>query len=410
MAKCTSCAAALPENAVFCPACSARVTPGATGSIDGVETVFHPDEPAPLSLQEGTDFHDRYQVRRTLGAGAMGVVYLADDKITKRSVALKVISPALTNSSAARRRFIQEGLIARDVRHPNVIAMYEVAEAGGQVYLVMEYVQGQTLRQLLREALLTGQDIPLDTAKPLIRNILEGLSAAHALKVVHRDLKPENVMLLGNPHQGDYRLKILDFGIALVEGATTAGTQVSSNSSQAGAPLYMAPEQRTSADIVGPPADLYAVTVMLYELLIGVAPEARWEPPSRQRRDIPPAMDDIILKGLSNRPRSRYQNAEEYMKDLDKVLPVNIWLNWLEVGKRIQQDAVNEPPKPARVQEPVKPPVEARKSIWADWKKQLEAMQWKNLNPKQRLYYLGSVGLFWIFLILYLMLSNPRIK
>ncbi len=331
MANCENCSVELPADAAFCPNCATKVTsappppaaptaPG-LGSLSGLETVLQPDAQAPPEtplLEEGSEFHGRYRVLRKIGAGAMGIVYLADDRVTNRHVALKLISPALVKSPTAVQRFLREGLTARDVRHPNVIAMYDVGDDSGQLYLVMEYLEGENLRSWIHRAIQSGEDVSFETAMEIVIGILEGLKAAHEVGVVHRDLKPENIMLLGDPQQGEYRLKILDFGIARAID-TGPVTQLTSAGVATGTPLYMAPEQRTAADTVGPSADLYATTAIFYELLMGVPPEGRLGQPSKERGDTPAAVDRIIDKGLSSRPRSRYQSAQEYLGALGSM-------------------------------------------------------------------------------------------
>jgi serine/threonine protein kinase len=247
----------------------------------------------------------------------MGVVYLAGDKLTGRQVALKLINPVLMNSASARERFLREGLIARDIRHKNVVAVYDVSETQGQYYLVMEYLSGETLRNWLHRTIQAGEDVPFAIAEKIIRSILEGLDAAHTSGVIHRDVKPENIMLTGNPETGDGSMKILDFGIA--RAMDGAARQLVTTTTSTGTALYMAPEQKTAADTVGPPADLYAVSAIFYELLLGVAPTGRWAPLSKERGDLPAGIDAIIDKGLSSRPRSRYQNAQEYLKALNEI-------------------------------------------------------------------------------------------
>jgi serine/threonine protein kinase len=385
--KCTGCGGELPSDAVFCPQCAQRVPSRAAApaaspvvTISGIGTVDPAGQPAtPVVLADGEQFHARYTVERQLGSGAMGIVYLALDQITSRKVALKLINPALAERPNARDRFVREGLMARDIRHRNIVAMYDVGDAGGQLYLVMEYLGGETLRKWLHRTLQAGHDVPFDTVRAIVRNILEGLSAAHAIGVVHRDLKPENIMLTGSPEAGDCSLKILDFGIARAIGQGTGGHTTTSSSST-GTPLYMAPEQKTAADTVGPPADLYAVTAILYELLIGVAPEGRLRPPSQDRDDIPPAIDKIVDKGLSSRPRSRYQTADEYIRALDGVAHARP-----EPAPEPKPEPRPEPapappvplppPPPEPTPEPPSPPAEqvkwweTRSPGWALWKR-----------------------------------------
>jgi serine/threonine protein kinase len=289
-----------------------------TGTISGTATIFTPERGnASTDLETGKEFHGRYKIERKLGQGAMGVVYLAGDKLTGRQVALKLINPVLMNSSSARERFLREGLIARDIRHKNVVAVYDVGETEEQYYLVMEYLPGENLRNCLHNFIQSGNDVPYETAEIIIRNMLEGLDAAHASGVVHRDVKPENIMLTGNVAAGDYSLKILDFGIA--RAIDNSAKQVVTTTTSTGTALYMAPEQKTAADTVGPPADLYAVSAIFYELLLGVAPAGRWAPLSKEREDLPPGIDDVINKGLSSRPRSRYQSAREYLQAIGEI-------------------------------------------------------------------------------------------
>lgn len=326
MSKCKQCGFELDAGVRYCPNCAAKVDtsppPGGadafTSTISGAATVFVPEPAAsPTDLEAGIEFHGRYTIERKLGQGAMGVVYLASDKLTGRRVALKLINQALVNSASARERFIREGLIARDIRHKNVVAVYDVSETEGQFYIVMECLSGETLRNWLHRVIQAGSDVSFDTAKKIIRNILDGLDAAHVTGVIHRDVKPENIMLTGNPEAGDFSLKILDFGIA--RAIDSSAKQVATTSTSTGTALYMAPEQKTAADTVGPPADLYAVTAIFYELLMGVAPTGRWAPLSKEREDLPAGIDAVIDKGLSSRPRSRYQNAQEYLKALNEI-------------------------------------------------------------------------------------------
>jgi serine/threonine protein kinase len=327
MSKCRQCGFELDADVRFCPNCATKVdtlrqpaggADGFTGTISATATLIAPDSAdASTDLEAGKEFHGRYKIERKLGQGAMGVVYLAGDKLTGRRVALKLINPLLMNSASTRERFLREGLIARDIRHKNVVAVYDVGETEGQYYIVMEFLSGETLRNWLHNFLQSGKDVAYEIAEKIIRNILEGLDAAHTSGVVHRDVKPENIMLTGNLEAGDYSLKILDFGIA--RAMDTGANQVVTTTTSTGTALYMAPEQKTAADTVGPPADLYAVSAIFYELLLGVAPGGRWAPLSKEREGLPAGIDALIDKGLSSRPRSRYQSAQEYLKAISEI-------------------------------------------------------------------------------------------
>ena len=164
--------------------------------------------------------------------------------------------------------------------------------------------------------------------------ILDGLQAAHQVNVVHRDLKPENVMVVANP-EGGLLLKILDFGIAKHE------TQSRDSGSTAGTLGYMSPEQFTSADLVGPASDLYSVSVIFYELLVGALPRGHWQPPSDGRNDVPAAIDKLIENGLSNRALNRPQSAQEFRETIEesREKSPNGWHSGLtEFGKSIGEN------------------------------------------------------------------------
>jgi uncharacterized membrane protein YhaH (DUF805 family) len=152
------------------------------------------------------------------------------------------------------------------------------------------------------------------TAANIIAEILSGLDAAHRAGVVHRDLKPENVMLMSEPGDGGAQLKLLDFGVARAAGTGDTGA------TSLGTRGYMAPEQITAPDAAQPSADLYSLSVMFYELLVGVVPQGHWQPPSGGRSDVPAAIDKLIERGLSNNPRVRPQSVAEYGKLLAEAM------------------------------------------------------------------------------------------
>ena len=266
-------------------------------------------------LDEGAMFADRYEIKRELGAGGMGVVYLAQDTLTNREIVLKLIHPSLVDDRAAAR-MIEEGVLASQIRHPNVVAVHHIDRVDGQTFLTMEYVEGKTLRQWIGENVVSQRETPVDQAVAVVREILKGLSAAHGAGIVHRDLKPENILLTGDPGAGDFGLKILDFGIA-----RGFKTEVFTSSTPAmGTPLYMAPEQKTMPDAAGPSADLYSVGRIFYELLMDVLPDGASAPPSEQRQDLPKTLDAVLAKAANTRPKARYQSAEEFMAAIDEAV------------------------------------------------------------------------------------------
>ena len=327
--NCESCGATVKEGDGFCTECGSPVgqTPlqaAANGQEQlmplhdmatqplGNDTRILPDN-SDSELTPGETFAERYEIRSMLGKGGMGIVYLAFDKVTNRQVALKLIRPDRLEGPDAVERLIREGATARDIRHPNVVAVYDVGKTNGQTYhLSMEYLEGPSLRQWNRERLQQREDIPYEVAERIILEVLDGLQAAHKKNVIHRDLKPENIILTAEPAANAAPLKIVDFGIAQAIGV------IDTTSSTTGGSLgYIAPEQITSPESAEQSADLYSLSVMFYELLVDVLPQGHWQPPSGGRSDVPKGIDDLIQQGLSNRPRNRPQSVEVYRKAID---------------------------------------------------------------------------------------------
>lgn len=262
-------------------------------------------------LQVGEVFAGRFQVQAFVGAGKSGDVYRALDTRLNRSIALKLICSNWLAGPGAQARFMQGVATARDIRHSNVVVVYDADTFEHQSFLTMEYLEGQNLRSWMREQFVLQADCPLETAIAIVSAILDGLEAAHALGITHRELKPENVFLLGTPGQGVVRLKLLDFGIAGAE-AYSPGSF--------GPALYMAPEERLAPETTEASADLYSLSIIFYELLVGVQPQYRWQPPSEGRTDVPVAIDELIRKGLSFMPGLRPQNVEDYRVELGNGL------------------------------------------------------------------------------------------
>ncbi len=255
-----------------------------------------------------------YRVDKQLGAGGMGEVYSARDTRLERDVALKVLPQAKSEDPAARKRFRQEALTLSRFNHPNIATIHDYDSAGGIDFLVMELVRGSTPAGPLteKEVLTTGVQIA------------EGLAAAHAHGVLHRDLKPANLVMTV-----DGRLKILDFGLALLLRTTESSPTMLHEHSTAGTLAYMAPEQINGTEI-DQRADIYATGAVLYELATGRRPFDAPVPgrlihailneqppaPSAINPAISPGLDRIILKALDKDPKQRYQSAGELLVDL----------------------------------------------------------------------------------------------
>jgi serine/threonine protein kinase len=323
MTGCQACGASNIDTARFCAECGKPIEkPIETGlsalhTIDPALAQQKPDGDGGKSLfdlKPGEIFADRYRIVEEIGRGGMGVVYRVHDPVTQRDVALKLIRGDRLAGKDAVKRLVREGVLARDIRHPNVVAVYDVGEVKGLPFLTMEMLGGGSLRAWMQKQMRQGEEATMATAANIIREVLHGLAAAHAQGVIHRDLKPENIVLLGEPNDREARLKILDFGIARAGGGSETG------STSLGTLEYMSPEQLTAPEAAQASADFYSLSVMFYELLIGVVPKGHWQPPSGGRSDVPPAIDKLIERGLSNAPRQRQQNAQQYLAELEAAL------------------------------------------------------------------------------------------
>jgi serine/threonine-protein kinase len=241
----------------------------------------------------------KYEIQRTLGAGAMGVVYLAYDPLIDRQVALKTIRKDLLGSKQAGTmiaRFRQEAVAAGRLSHPGIVAVYDYGEDESTAYIVMEYVPGHDL-----ESYLAGRLPTLPEVSAVMTQLLDALECAHAAGVVHRDIKPSNLLVHG-------RLKITDFGIARL-----------------GTPSYMAPEQYTGAPL-DHRVDLFASGVLFYEMLTGRLPfdgesiqQIAYQicyveppPPTAIRPGLPRAVDTIVTRALAKSPEGRFASAREF--------------------------------------------------------------------------------------------------
>lgn len=327
MPHCGNCGAAVEADAKFCPECGHQldldtvdIPDSPMMTVGGLETLD--DAPTQdgrassvAALEPGAEFADRYMIEEIVGRGGMGVVYRAMDKLSEKTVALKLIRPERLTGTNAIKKLIAEGITARDIRHPNIVAVYDVGESDGQPFVSMEYLGGQSLRAWHRKKTQNREDVSLVIACRIIAETLKGLSAAHDAGVIHRDLKPENIILTSEPTDEAAPLKILDFGIARATGgAQDSGTGTGTG---LGTPRYMAPEQITNPESAGPAADFYSLSVMFYELLVDVLPQGHWQPPSGGRSDVPTGIDTLIERGLSNRPANRPQTSKEYLDALE---------------------------------------------------------------------------------------------
>ncbi|MDQ3750889.1 MAG: protein kinase, partial [Acidobacteriota bacterium] len=277
-------------------------------------------------IEAGTHF-GRYEIKSLLGAGGMGEVYLAEDKNLGRKVAIKLLPSDLTKNSAHLHRFEQEARIASSLNHPNILTIHEIGSRGGKRFIVMEFVEGETLRKRLatrRMKLLETLDVAMQVAS--------ALAAAHEAGIVHRDIKPDNIML-----RADAYVKVLDFGIAkLIEQPVTSSedsTLISTNPGTIiGTVNYMSPEQARGL-AVDARTDIWSLGVVLYEMLSekeafsGATPSDKLvsilerEPPPLEERapEILAALTPIVSKALSKNAEKRYQTARDFLSDLKEI-------------------------------------------------------------------------------------------
>jgi serine/threonine-protein kinase len=300
---------------------------GKSDSSSGVDSL-EPDE------RVGTVIADRYRLDALLGEGGMGKVYRAEHVLMRKRLAVKVLHRELTTVPEVVARFEREAMAAANIDHPNVAGATDFGKlSDGSVFLVLEFVQGKNLRDEIAEG-----PMPIERALSIARQIAAGLGAAHALSIVHRDLKPENVMLIEKGGDPDF-VKVLDFGIAKVpigEGsAMVDGQPITKVGMVFGTPEYMAPEQALGQPVDGR-ADLYALGVILYEMVSGVRPFsskspvgilgqqlAKPAPPFAERSPgllVPPAAEAIAQKLLAKDVPNRFQHASDVVAAIDVLL------------------------------------------------------------------------------------------
>jgi serine/threonine protein kinase len=280
----------------------------------------------------------QYKILEKLGEGGMGVVYKAEDTKLKRTVALKFLPQRLSSNDQDKERFLQEAQSASALNHPNVCTIYDIQELDGQTFIVMEFVDGKTLRE-------AKHAISMKQAVAVSAQIAEGLAAAHEKGIVHRDIKSDNIMV-----RPDGRVQIMDFGLAKLQGAsslTKAGSTI-------GTTAYMSPEQ-VRGEEADHRTDIFALGVVMYELLAGQLPfrgvhEAavmyeivNVDPQSIRttKPEVEPDLERIVMKCLEKDRDNRYQSAREIAVDLKRFKRDS-------EGKRIQSSTQETPVQPVK--------------------------------------------------------------
>jgi len=251
----------------------------------------------PLSPEEMQRRFPQFEILECLGRGGMGVVYKARQKALERLVAIKVLAGEWEGRADFATRFAREAKTLAQLSHPNIVTVHDFGETDGLFYLVMEYVDGVNLRELLGDGRMEPEQ-----ALAIVPPVCDALEYAHAKGIVHRDIKPENLLL-----DRDGRVKIADFGIASLVGAV---------GERSGTPPYMAPEQQQGR--VDRRADIYALGVVLYEMLTGEQPGKEVVAPSRKVR-IDVRLDEVVLRALEKDPELRFQAASVMRTQVETI-------------------------------------------------------------------------------------------
>jgi serine/threonine protein kinase len=319
---CKNCGSENPEDATYCKECGALFTEKTMVLNSGTKMMGD-----PMSFSPGEKFGDRYQVIEEIGQGGMGKVFKAMDRELNIVVALKMIKPQLSTDPDIVSRFKTELLLAREILHENVIRIHDLGEINGIKYISMNYIQGNSLAEIIQS---TGK-LTIEKSIDIAKQVCSALDAAHGKSIIHRDLKPQNVMI--DKYGKAY---VLDFGIArsihadIDAGSTQEGIVL-------GSPYYMSPEQ-IKGEKVDTSTDIYSLGVLMYEMVTGRPPfeaespvallhlhvDRKPECPSKFNPQIPPKLENIILKCLEKKKKSRYASVTEVLHDLEKDKTVQI--------------------------------------------------------------------------------------
>ena len=297
--------------------------PGATAVMSGSAPTMKLAMAGNQMITPGSMLGNRYEITGVLGVGGMGVVYKAQDRELGEPVAIKTLKPEMVASdTSALERFKSEIRLARRISHRNVVRTYDLGEMNGLYYLTMEFVEGKSLKELIRAR---GR-LPASAVLPIAKQLCRALEVAHDEGVIHRDIKPQNMVV-----QGDGILKVMDFGIARLASRPADGGQTQAGM-VVGTPEYMAPEQLAGDELDGR-ADIYATGCVLYECLTGDVPitaDSQWAlmarvldempvPPVQRFADIPADLSDLVMWTLAKSRDQRPATAGELHRRLDAL-------------------------------------------------------------------------------------------
>lgn len=303
---CQACQAELPVDSPLrlCPQCngSGVTMPVAAGAP------FHFSPPAPEDIAA---LFPQLEILQLIGRGGMGAVYKARQNGLERVVALKILPPQMSADASFAERFAREARALARLNHSNIVSVFDLGRSGPLYYFLMEFVDGVNLRQMLKRGALAPRE-----ALALMHQVCEAIEYAHGEGVIHRDIKPENILV--DPRG---RVKIADFGLAKLLGpAQTA--QLTQAGQVMGSFHYMAPEQFEKPLEVDHRADIYALGVVLYEMLTGELPLGRFELPSK-RAAVDSQHDELILRALERNPERRFAQASDLRTQLEAIAGIS---------------------------------------------------------------------------------------
>jgi serine/threonine-protein kinase len=294
--SCPRCSGEVKEDLDSCPSCGTDLHATELSERE-TQTLDTAEAGSRLDFLPGQIFAERFTIIERIGAGGMGVVYKAIDNTLGGTVALKLIQPELSGRQSLVERFCREVRVTRQITHPNICRVHDIGDNAGVLYLSMEWIEGETLYELLRKTGVLKEGRALEIAEKIAR----GLQAAHEVQVIHRDLKPANVMV---DRQGNIRL--LDFGLAVEHGAG----HLTRRGGVAGTPLYMSPEQQRGEDL-DPRTDLYSLGLILRDMLLGM--------PAQSGVEVNPLIKPVLDRLLALNRDDRYASAREVQHALDEL-------------------------------------------------------------------------------------------
>jgi len=303
--QCPQCGARLPVDAPegLCPACLLQRGFATEGGAPAGPSSF-----VPPSVPELAKLFPQLEILECLGCGGMGAVYKARQPRLERFVALKILAPEKQSDPQFAERFEREARALARLNHPNIVAVFDSGEVQGHFYLVMEFVDGLTLRQVIQNGKLSPAE-----ALQIVPKICEALQYAHEQGIVHRDIKPENILLDKQGH-----VKIADFGIAKIAGQESKDFSLTGARDVMGTPHYMAPEQLEKPQSVDHRADIYSLGVVFYEMLTGELPLGKFAPPSKKVQ-VDVRLDEVVLHALEKEPERRYQQASQVKTAVETI-------------------------------------------------------------------------------------------